>query len=114
MSGKTIFMAALAAMLLAAISCDLSAQTTTQVWRTTAPVDGGYPDGYKWFVCLGDSMSCAPAATSVDTFCTLTVPTRETFYVRVLAYNQNGEGPLSLASEVVAPGPPGACGRPSR
>ena len=114
MSGKTLILAALATLMLAAVSCDLSAQTTTAVWRTTAPVDGGLPTSYKWFVCVGDSLSCAPAATSADTFCTLTVPTREPYYVRVLAANQSGEGPLSLASEVALPGPPGACGKPRK
>jgi len=95
------------------------AQTTsmTFTYRTAPPATGSPVAVYEWQVSGNGGSSWVDAGTSPDPSKAITLAVGGTYVVRVRGTDaQDRSGPWSVASDPNSPdpGPPGACGKPTR
>lgn len=97
----------------------VSAQTTaiSQTYTWTAPTEGSAVVSYEVEVSYTNGTSWALHTTTTTASVVISVPALQTILVRVRAVDALGrKGLFSNPSDpyFADPGPPGACGKPSR
>lgn len=96
----------------------IAAGTTRSVtYRCTKPTTGSPVVTYNWYTSDNAGTTWTLAATSTDTFVTLSLTLLKTYIVKVEGVDAlNRHGPFSVNADPFTPddGPPGAPGKPVR